>query len=261
LCCIGGSKTTTAPQMIQPGEGPQKGGGEIAAAVIGAVVLLCFLATAVGSFRHCFSHGEKNVPLGTVPHQVAVVYGEGLSPESNFSPFHSSTKRRMENIENLFNQLDPQGTGFISQGYLKKLAEQRGFPGSDQDWKMEFDAICQENGCNRVNGIDFNSFDTLVSDPKNQSFYCSDSDLMVLQQHSALQDPSSPASRRSGGSPKSPRSGGGSRPSSPQSRLGGSPFNVSPGTPTKRLDLSSPRSPRSPRSNGGTWVSKANLML
>ena len=83
-------------------------------------------------------------------------------------------------IEAVFTALDTAGNGFLAAGDMRPFAEQTGFTGTDEEWRLEFEALCHESGSSQ--GLGLEAFAKLVNDDSENGCYCTDSELQDLLQ-------------------------------------------------------------------------------
>ncbi|CAE7390645.1 unnamed protein product [Symbiodinium sp. CCMP2456] len=83
-------------------------------------------------------------------------------------------------IDAVFNALDRTGRGFLTAADMRPFAEQTGFTGTDEEWRLEFEALCQESRSSQGLGLD--AFAKLVNDDSEDGCYCTDSELQALLQ-------------------------------------------------------------------------------
>jgi len=91
----------------------------------------------------------------------------------------AATERR-ELIEAVFAALDTRGRRLLSARELRRLADHLDFRGTDADWAIEFQSLCEDNGATPEVGLDIGLFAQILNDRSEKGFHCTDSELRAF---------------------------------------------------------------------------------
>eukprot|EP00931_Biecheleriopsis_adriatica_P060565 TRINITY_DN36389_c0_g1_i1.p1 TRINITY_DN36389_c0_g1~~TRINITY_DN36389_c0_g1_i1.p1 ORF type:complete len:1551 (+),score=442.46 TRINITY_DN36389_c0_g1_i1:72-4655(+) len=76
---------------------------------------------------------------------------------------------RSELIAKVFAALDSGGEEVLGSSGLRRFAELSGFDGDEDEWKEQFDDICEEHGWKQGDGIDMGKFEIFIGDSATTS--------------------------------------------------------------------------------------------
>eukprot|EP00933_Yihiella_yeosuensis_P007764 TRINITY_DN11292_c0_g1_i1.p1 TRINITY_DN11292_c0_g1~~TRINITY_DN11292_c0_g1_i1.p1 ORF type:complete len:798 (+),score=210.56 TRINITY_DN11292_c0_g1_i1:139-2394(+) len=83
-------------------------------------------------------------------------------------------------IKGVFQALDADGDGYLSEKEMKAFATRIGFDGGDADWSSEFSTLCAEVGTSVIPGLELSLFAKLVDDPSDKGCMASDAELRKI---------------------------------------------------------------------------------
>lgn len=86
---------------------------------------------------------------------------------------------RIELQQGIFKMLDHISRGSLDSDQMRRFMEFQGFDGTDDEWREEFESMCEEQGGSvKINmSFDEAAFIALVDDDSDAGCYCSDSEL------------------------------------------------------------------------------------
>jgi len=94
---------------------------------------------------------------------------------------------REELAESIFRKLDVSNSNSLDRTTLRRFADLSGFEGTDADWDMEFDLLCEDAQLDPSVGFDLPTFVRLVNNPTDEGIYCSRQELEDI--HERLMPP------------------------------------------------------------------------
>lgn len=105
---------------------------------------------------------------------------EGATAEATAQAAATSSdyaRTRGEMASAIFAALDSGGTGRLRCPEMQKFSRLIGWEGDDQEWKEEYETLCEEWECLDSDGFNEASFSDIINDKSDKGLYCSDREL------------------------------------------------------------------------------------
>jgi len=99
------------------------------------------------------------------------------TPETNID---IAKDTRLARVIAAFDALDHDRDGALNLLELRRFAECSGFEGTDAEWAVEYERLCDEVGAEPEVGICFNIFMGLVDEDSDNGQYCTDDELLDM---------------------------------------------------------------------------------
>eukprot|EP00930_Biecheleria_cincta_P092427 TRINITY_DN8233_c0_g1_i1.p1 TRINITY_DN8233_c0_g1~~TRINITY_DN8233_c0_g1_i1.p1 ORF type:complete len:2246 (+),score=491.91 TRINITY_DN8233_c0_g1_i1:182-6919(+) len=97
----------------------------------------------------------------------------------NKNPWYALSREDL--IRAVFAACDADRDGVLNLKEMGRFAMETGFDGGDDAWATEFEALCQDNGKDPLQGgVDAVLFAKLVDDQSDEGIYCTDSELKEM---------------------------------------------------------------------------------
>lgn len=108
-------------------------------------------------------------------HFFPQVKARGAPSRTKVQQAPSSTRAGL--ISQLFEALDADGDGFLSEQEMHGFARHMGFDGGADKWKVEYDLLFDGTNLNPAEGVTLTLFAQLVDDESDAGCYCTDDEL------------------------------------------------------------------------------------
>jgi len=150
------------------------------------------------------THSEDNdsglwgtmTPVSAAAEEASQASSQGPEPVQEPEPAHQGALRiqtlnaeiahRQVTIRLIHDAYDINGDGLLDELEALPIAEQLGFDGNLEAWRLNFTAICEDLGLSPLRGIDPGSLQQLLDGGSSFKGYCSDDGLHSLLTTAAL---------------------------------------------------------------------------